>query len=129
MAEWKSVDEGHDDRMPALRNRDRDREPVFPQRFHERELLQRRQPRHVHPASRRPVAEVVAVGFDGTEGDAAEAVDLEDVLRTVGVRDDKDVGFFADADLVADGVELLALQVGVEGEVVEAAVGQAVAVV
>lgn len=75
------------------------------------------------------MAEVVAVGFDTAEGDTAEAVDLENVLGAGGGGDDEDVGFFADADLVTDGVEDLALLMGVEGEVVEAAVGKAVPIV
>ncbi len=51
------------------------------------------------------------------------------MLGSGGVGDDEDVGFFADADLVAYGVEVFALEVGVEGEVVEAAVCEAVAVI
>lgn len=42
---------------------------------------------------------------------------------------DVDVGFFADADLVAEGIEVRAFEVRVKGEVVEAAVGEAVAVI
>ena len=45
--------------------------------------------------------EVVAVVLDAAEGDAAEAVDLEDELGASGGGDDVDVGFFADADAVA----------------------------
>ena len=40
-----------------------------------------------------------------------------------------DVGFFTGADLVANAVEGLALEMRVEGEVVKTAVGEAVAVV
>jgi hypothetical protein len=47
-------------------------------------------------------AEVVAVGLDGAEGDTPEAVDLEDMLRAGRGGDDEDVGFFANADLIAD---------------------------
>lgn len=86
------------------------------------------------------MAEVVAVVFDGAEGDAAEAVDFEDVLllrrwgrsailRRRGRGADVDVGFFAGADAVAGAVEGALLHIGVEGEVVEAAVGEAVAVI
>ena len=75
------------------------------------------------------MTEVIAVGLYAAEGDPAETVDLEDVLGASGGGDDEDVGFFADADLVADGVEDLALLVGVEGKVVEAAVGEAVSVI
>jgi len=42
-------------------------------------------------------------------------VDLEDVLGARGVGDDEDVGFFANPDLVADGVEVCPLEVRVEG--------------
>lgn len=129
LAERKGVDERHDDGVAALGAGLRDREAVVAQRFHEGVFLQRGQARHVHPAARGALAQVVAVGLDGAEGDAAEAMDLEDVLGAGGVGDDEDVGFFADADLVADGVEVLSLEVRVEGEVVEAAVGEAVAVV
>ncbi len=73
--------------------------------------------------------EVVAVVFYGAEGYAAEPVDFEDVLGSRGGGDDEDVGFFADTDLVAGAVEGFAFHVGVEGKVVEAAVGEAVSVV
>ncbi len=99
--------------MPALGARLRDGEAGGAQRFHEGEFLQRGQARHVHPAPRGPVAQVVAVGLDGAEGDAAEPVDLQDVLGAAGVGDNEDVGFFADPDLVADGVKVVALEVRV----------------
>ena len=73
--------------------------------------------------------EVVSVGFYGAEGYAAKTVDFEEVLGSGGGGHDIDVGFFADADLVAGAVEGFALEVGVEGEVVEAAVGKAVSIV
>ena len=44
-------------------------------------------------------------------------------------RADVDVGFFADADAVADAVDVGAFEGGVEGEVVETAVCEAVAIV
>lgn len=56
-------------------------------------------------------------------------MDLEDELCPRCVGDDEDVGFFADADLVADGVDGAVFLVCVQGEVVEAAVGEAVAVI
>jgi hypothetical protein len=40
-------------------------------------------------------------------------VDLQDVLGAAGVGDNEDVGFFADPDLVADGVKVVALEVRV----------------
>ena len=51
------------------------------------------------------------------------------MLCAGGGGDDENVGFFTRADLVADGVDGGVLLVGVEGEVVEAAVGEAVAVI
>lgn len=129
LPQGEGINQAHDDGMSTLRNRLRNRKPILSQRFHERILLQRRQPAHVHPRPRVSVAEVVAVGFYAAEGDPTKAVDLEDVLDAGGGGDDENVGFFADADLVADGVEDLALLVSVEGEVVEAAVGEAVAII
>ena len=75
------------------------------------------------------MAQIVTVGLYAAEGDAAQAVDFDNVLRAGRGGADVDVGFFADADLVADGVKGRAFQVRVEGEVVEAAVGEAVAIV
>ena len=130
--------------MPAPRNGLRDVEAVLPQRFHEREFLLGSQARHVHPAGGLALAQVVAVVLDGAEGDAAEPMDLEDALLFIwlvlvagfggkvrGSRRgaDVDVGFLAGADAGTGAVEGVALQVGVEREVVEAAVGEAVAVV
>ena len=73
--------------------------------------------------------QVVAVGFHRAEGDAPQAVEFEDVGDPCGGGGDVDVGFFADADLVAEGEERGVFEVRVEGEVVEPAVGEAVAVV
>ena len=56
-------------------------------------------------------------------------MDLQDVLCAGAGGDDEDVGFFARADLVADGVDGGLPLVGVEGEVVEAAVGEAISVI
>jgi hypothetical protein len=42
-------------------------------------------------------------------------VDFEHALETCGGCDDVDVGFFADANLVADAVDAGGLAVGVEG--------------
>lgn len=83
----------------------------------------------MHPGGGGALAQVVSVGFHGAEGDAAQSVDLEHHLGAGGGGDDEDVGFFADADLVADGVDGLLFLVGVQGEVVQAAVGEAVAVI
>lgn len=49
--------------------------------------------------------QVVAVGLDGAERDAAEAVDLENMAGARGRSDEVDVGFFARADLGAEGGE------------------------
>lgn len=83
----------------------------------------------MHPGCGGPLAQVVPVGFHGAEGDAAEAVDLEHHLGAGGGGNDEDVGFFAHADLVADGVDGVMFLVGVQGEVVQAAVGEAVTVI
>ena len=77
----------------------------------------------MHPRARAAVAQVVAVRFHRAEGDATEAVDFEDALGSRGRGADEDVGFLADADARAEGVEGGFLEVGVQGEVVEAAVG------
>lgn len=68
-------------------------------------------------------AGVVAVGFHGAEGDAAEPVDFEDQLAARRGADEVDVGFFADSDARAEGVDGVGFGVVVQGEVVEAAVG------
>ena len=115
--------------MSTVRNRLRHRETIVPQRGHEGEFFQGREPAHVHPGAGVAVAQVVAVGFDGAEGNAPQAVDLEYVLNAAGGGDDEDVAFFADADLVADGIEDFAFEVSVEGEVVETAVCEAVSIV
>ena len=73
--------------------------------------------------------QVVAVGLDRAEGDAAEAVQLEHVRHARGRGRDVDVGFFADPDLVAEREQGGVLEVCVQREVVEPAVGEAVAVV
>lgn len=75
------------------------------------------------------MAEVVAIVLHGAEGYAAEAVDLEDELDAGWVCDDDDVGFFADADLVSDAIDGFLLLVSVQSEVVEATVGEAVAII
>ena len=85
------------------------------------------------------MAEIVAVGLDGSEGDAAQTVDLADELAGRGFlgfgvgegrgEDEVDVGFFAGANTGACGGEGVPREVGVEGKVVKAAVGEAVAVV
>lgn len=66
--------------MSVARKRRRDREPGGVESSHESVFFQRGEARHVHPGGGGAVAEVVAVGFDGAEGDAAEAVDFEDAL-------------------------------------------------
>lgn len=73
--------------------------------------------------------EIVPVIFYGAEGYTAEPVDFENVLCSGWGRDDEDVGLFADADLVASAVEGFAFEVRVEGEVVEAAVGETVSII
>lgn len=75
------------------------------------------------------MAQVVAVRFHGAERDSTQSVDFQHVLLPAGGGDHEDVAFFAHADLVADAVEDLPLLEGVQREVVQAAVGEAVAVV
>lgn len=61
---------------------------------------------------------VITVVLDGTEGYSTQSVYLENMLLTGGVGDDEDVGFFARADLVADGVDCGLFEESVKGEVV-----------
>lgn len=129
LPQGRGVDEGHDDGVAGVRDGGGDGEGFRVQGGEEGEFLGRGQAREVLPGPGLVLAQVVAVGLDGAERDAAEAVDLEDELRARGVGDDHDVGFFADADAAADAVDVLLGGVRVEGEVVEAAVGEAVAVV
>jgi hypothetical protein len=56
-------------------------------------------------------------------------MDLEDELLPGLVGNDENVGLFADADLVAYGIDGVVFLVGVEGEVVQPAVREAVAIV
>ena len=73
--------------------------------------------------------QVVSVILDASERDAAESVDFEYELLAGGVCDYVDVGFFANADAVACAVEGFVFEVGVECEIVEAAVGETVTIV
>lgn len=75
------------------------------------------------------MTKVVPVGFHGAEGDSAQAVDFQDVLDASWGGDYEDVGLFAGADLVPDGEDRGVFLVCVEREVIEAAVGEAVAVI
>ena len=58
------------------------------------------------------LSKVVAIRFDGPEGDAAESVNFEDELLAGRGGDDEYVGFFAGADLVANAVESALFLVG-----------------
>ena len=73
--------------------------------------------------------QVVSVILNAAEGDAAEPVDFEYELLAGGVGDHVDVGFFANADAVTCAVESFVFKVGVECEIVEAAVGETVTIV
>lgn len=73
--------------------------------------------------------EIVAIVFDAAKGDAAKAVDLQNELCACGGSADVDVGFFAHADAIARTVEGRAFEMGVQGEVVEASVGEAIPIV
>ena len=83
----------------------------------------------MHPARAGAMFQVIAVVLDAAEGHAAEAVDLEDLLDSRWGGAEVDVGFFADADAGADAVDGIAFEMRVQGEVVETAVGEAVAVI
>ena len=69
------------------------------------------------------MSEVISVVLYGAERYAAKAMDFENVLHPGRRGDDEYVGLFADPDLVAGAVKGFAFEVGVEGEVVEAAIG------
>lgn len=56
-------------------------------------------------------------------------MNLEDTLGSGVIRDNKNVGFLSNSDLVTDGVCALALDEGVESEVVETSVGKTVSIV
>lgn len=129
LAEGEGVDEGHEDGVAALGEGVGDEEALLLEDAHEGILALGGEAGEVHPGAALAAAQVVAVGLDGAEGDAAEAVDLEDALDAGVVGDEEDVALLADADAVADAVDGALAGVGVQGEVVEAAVGQAVAVV
>lgn len=73
--------------------------------------------------------QVVSVILDAAERDTAESVDFEYELLAGGVCDHVDVGFFANADAVPCAIENFVFEVGVECEIVEAAVGETVAIV
>lgn len=98
--------------MSRLRQRFWDGKSIVAQCGHEGVFFEGGEPRHVHPGAG-AVLEIVAVGLDGAEGDAAEAVDFEDALDAELIGDDEDVAFFADADLVADAVDGFGFAVGV----------------
>ena len=59
------------------------------------------------------MAEIVSIGLHGSERNAAKSMDLQDVLYASRRRDNKDVGFFACAYLVAYGIDDLLLQMRV----------------
>jgi hypothetical protein len=84
---------------------------------------------HVHPTCRVTFPEVITLVLDGTEGDTSKTVNLEDTLGSGVIRDNENVGFLSDSDLVTDGVGALALDEGVESEVVETSVGKTVSIV
>ena len=73
--------------------------------------------------------QVVSIILDAAERDASESVDLEYELLAGGVRDHVDVGFFANSDAVTCAVESFVFKVGMECEIVEAAVGETVPIV
>jgi len=75
------------------------------------------------------VLQIVAVVFDAAEGDAAKAVDLRDQLRTGWGSANVDVGFLAHTNAIACAVKDGTLEVIVEGEVVETAIGEAIPVI
>ncbi len=134
-----ALDELHEHRVAALGERLGHAEALAAERAHEGELALGREPGQVQPGAAvalvaaavaaAAAALVVAVGADGAEGDAAEAVDLEDALAAGVVGDGHDVALLADADARADGVDLAALRVRAQRQVVEPPVRQPVALV
>ena len=56
-------------------------------------------------------------------------MNLEHVLCSGRRGDDENIGFFADSSLVAHTIDSGFFEVGMQGQVVEATVGQAIAVV
>ena len=107
----------------------RRREPVVVQRLHERELLQRRQPRHVQPGRGLAGHEVVAVALDAAEARPPEARELEHHLLPLGVAREVHVRLLAHPDLAAELHHVAALHEGVQRQHVIALVGQPVPVV
>ena len=77
----------------------------------------------MHPGASTAVAQVVTVGFHRAERDAPEAVDFEDALRAAGGGADEDIGLLADANARAEGVDDGFLEVRMQREVVESAIG------
>lgn len=64
--------------MPVVRDWCRNRETAGVQSAHESIFFEGGELGHVQPGGGGAVAEVVAVGFDAAEGDAAKPVDLQD---------------------------------------------------
>lgn len=56
-------------------------------------------------------------------------MDLQHELLALGVGNDEDIGLFTYAYLIADGVDSIGLLMRVEGEIIESAVRQTVAVI
>jgi len=73
--------------------------------------------------------QVVSIVLDAAEGYAAKSVDLEDKLGPRGRSYNVDIGLFANANAIARAVESTSFEVGVEREVVKAAIGKAVPVI
>lgn len=76
-----------------------------------------------------PLPQIIPLVLHRAERDSPESVNLQNPLRAAVVRNSVDVGLLPHADLVADGVDVLLLDEAVEREVVEAAVGESVAVI
>jgi hypothetical protein len=60
-----------------------------------------REARKVHPRARAAFAKIVAVGFDGAEGDSPQSMQFEDLLSSFWRCSDVNIRLLTDADLVA----------------------------
>jgi hypothetical protein len=78
---------------------------------------------------RRGLLDVVALGLDGSEGGAPEAVELERERLALLGDDLEDVGLLPDADAPPDPVDGAAVDKGLDGEVVVPERREAVGVV
>lgn len=103
--------------------------PLDRRYLHEGVLAHGGQSRHVHPRRGFAVQQVVALGLDVFERDATEAVNLHRHDLALLVDALVNVGLLADANAPPDAGDCAAIHKDAHGEVVEAHVGQLVAIV